>query len=74
MSIYELDVGWAVSGGDRRYLRWELLACEEVLGVFTTPRAGRLAVLYSGSRLAFRLWARSIEPESAITTTEGAIR
>jgi hypothetical protein len=70
MSIYELDIGWAATANERRYLRWELLACEEVCGVFPTPRDDTLAVLYSGDRVGFRFWARSLEPET--TTKEGA--
>ena len=63
MSLYELYVGWAATANDWRYLRWELLACEEVRGVFQTPRDDVLAVLFSGERLAFREWARSLKPE-----------
>jgi hypothetical protein len=62
MSIYELEIGWAASTNERRYLRWELLACDEVLGVFQTARENTLAVLFSGDRLRFRAWARSVEP------------
>jgi hypothetical protein len=71
MSLYELDIGWAATANERRYLRWELLACEEVRGVFQTPREDTLAVLFSGDRLGFRFWARALEPET--TTTEGAL-
>ena len=65
MSIYELDVGWAASADERRYLQWELLACEEIRGVFRTAREDTLAVLFSGGRLRFLTWARSIEPEAS---------
>jgi hypothetical protein len=65
MSLYELEIGWAASENDRRYLRWELLACEEVRGVFLTAREDLLAVLFSGGRLGFRDWARSLRPEAA---------
>jgi hypothetical protein len=71
MSIYELDIGWAASPNERRYLRWELLACAEVCGVFQTPRQDVLAVLFRGGRVGFHFWARSLEPET--TTTEGAL-
>ena len=63
MSLYELEIGWAASENERRYLRWELLACEEVRGVFLTAREDLLAVLFSGERLGFREWARSLRPE-----------
>lgn len=72
MSLYELDIGWAATANERRYLRWELLACEEVRGVFQTPREDTLAVLFSGDRVGFRFWARSLEPETT-PTTEGAL-
>jgi hypothetical protein len=39
MSIYALDIGWAETANDLRYLQWELLACEEIRGVF--PDGGR---------------------------------
>jgi hypothetical protein len=75
MSIYELDIGWAESANDRRYLRRELHACEEVRGVFLTTRADTLVVLFSGDRHDFRAWARSLEPPTRwqTTTTEGAL-
>jgi hypothetical protein len=74
VSIYELHIGWARSANERRYLRWELLACEEVRGVFPTDREDTLAVLFSGDRHDFRVWARSLEPPAqwVTTTTEGA--
>jgi hypothetical protein len=65
MTIHELDIGWARSEDERRYLHWELLACEDVLGVFQTARDETLAVLFSGDRLGFRTWARSLEPDHA---------
>jgi hypothetical protein len=72
MSIYELDVGWAATADERRYLHWELLACEEIRGVFPTAREDTLAVLFSGDRLGFRAWARSLTPETTTTAREGA--
>jgi hypothetical protein len=63
MSIYELDVGWAETANDRRYLHWELLACEDVRGVFPTARGDVLAVLFEGDRHRFREWARALEPK-----------
>jgi hypothetical protein len=67
VSIYELDIGWAATANERRYLRWELLACDEVRGVFQTPREDTLAVLFSGDRVGFSFWARSLEPETTTT-------
>ncbi len=64
MSIYELDTSWAATANERRYLRWELLACEEVRGVFLTARDDTLAVLFSGDRHGFHEWARSLQPEA----------
>ena len=63
MSLYELHIGWAETTGERRYLRWELLGCDEVLGVFPTPRADILTVLFTGGRDRFYEWARSLAPE-----------
>ena len=79
MSIYELDVSWAITADERRQLRWELLACEWVRGVFLTAREDVLAVLFNGDRLDFDSWARTLEPNrnlpgTANTTTEGALR
>jgi hypothetical protein len=62
MSVYELDISWAATESERRHLYWELLACEEVLGVFLTAREESLAVLFAGDRLGFRTWAESLEP------------
>lgn len=44
MSMYELDTGWASTEAERRGLPWELLACEELYGVFLTSRENVLAV------------------------------
>jgi hypothetical protein len=63
MSIYELDISWATSANTRRYLRWEMLSCDEVRGVFATACEDVLAVLFSGDRLGFREWAHSLIPE-----------
>ncbi len=60
MNIYELDIGWAATENERRFLHWELLACDEVRGVFHTDREHTLAVLYDGDRFAFRIWASSL--------------
>ena len=65
MKLYELDIGWARSANERRSLYWELLDCDDVQGVFRTASEEKLAVLFSGDRLGFRSWARSIEPERA---------
>jgi hypothetical protein len=74
VSIYELEIGWAASANARRYLRWELLTCEEVLGVFHTAREDTLAVLFSGDRLRFRAWARSLlHDHHNDTTRKGAL-
>ncbi len=65
MSIYELDIGWAASENERRYLHWELLACDEVRGVFQTDREHTLAVLYDGDRFEFHAFVRSLAPLEA---------
>ena len=62
MSVYELDISWAATASERRHLRWELLACEKVLGVFLTAREEVLAVLFAGDHLDFGMWAKALEP------------
>jgi hypothetical protein len=65
LSIYELEVGWAETVAEQRYLRWELLACDHVLGAFATARERVLAVLFTGGRRRFYDWARALAPEHA---------
>jgi hypothetical protein len=72
MSIHGLDIGWAVTANQRRHLDWELLAGEEIWGVFPTARPDVLAVLFSGCRLQFRELAASSATTPPTTTTEGA--
>ena len=60
MSIHELDVSWAETANERRYLHWELLTCDKVRGVFLTARAGVLTVLFEGDRRQFDDWARTL--------------
>jgi len=67
MSIYELDISWAMTVGERRHLHWELMACEEVKGVFLTARDDMLAILYGGERRGFDELARALTPESSGT-------
>jgi hypothetical protein len=62
MSIYELDIGWVATANEWTYLHWELLACDEVVGVFSSARDDVLAVLFSGDRDRFHTWARSLVP------------
>jgi hypothetical protein len=74
MSIHELDIGWAVTANETRYLQWELLACEDILGVFPTAREDVLAVLFGGDSLDFRSWAHSLRDHDTteITDEQGA--
>ncbi len=65
MSIYELEIGWAETTDQLRALRWELLACNDVVGVFRTTREDLLAVLFSGGRPRFDTWARSLVAAAA---------
>jgi hypothetical protein len=60
MRLYELEIGWGRTANERRYLHWELLACEEVLGVFRTSREDALAVLFDGEPWEFHEWARTV--------------
>jgi len=64
MSLYELEIGWVETADERRYLDWELLACEEVLGVFPS-RENALAVLFDGSPWGFREWASTVARRAA---------
>jgi hypothetical protein len=68
MSIYELDISWAMTASERRHVRWELTAADEVSGVFLTARDDVLAVLYTGERGGFDELARTLAPESLETT------
>jgi hypothetical protein len=61
MSIYELDISWALTASERRHVRWELTASDEVRGVFLA-RDDVLAVLYSGDRRGFEALARRLSP------------
>jgi hypothetical protein len=65
VSIYELEIGWAETTDQLHALRWELLACNDVVGVFRTTREDLLAVLFSGSRPRFDTWARSLVAAAA---------
>jgi hypothetical protein len=65
MSMYELEIGSALTVAERRYLHWELLACEEVLGVFLAARDGVLAVLFDGGPREFHDWASTLAPRAA---------
>jgi hypothetical protein len=67
MSMYELEIGWAITAAERRYLRWELLACDAVRGVFHTAREEVLAVLFDGGPRAFHDWASTLAPPTAFT-------
>ena len=53
MSMHMLDTSWATTADERRHLDWELLASDQVCGVFPTARDDALAVLFSGDRRAF---------------------
>jgi hypothetical protein len=64
MSLYELETGWAQTASERRYLHWELLACDDVRGVFHLVGEEALAVLFDGGRREFQDWARTILPEA----------
>ena len=71
MSIFELEIGWAETAKAWSHLRWELLTCDEVCGVFHTARHGVLAVLFSGDRDRFHAWARSLARPA---TSKGALQ
>jgi len=56
MSIYELDISWAITATERRCLHWELIASDEVSGVFLTARDDVLAVLFNAIAAASTPW------------------
>jgi hypothetical protein len=68
MSINELDISGAMTASERRRVRWELTAADEVSGVFLTARDDVLAVLYTGERGGFDELERTLAPESLKTT------
>ena len=68
MTLHKLDIAWVATANERRYLHWELLACDEVRGVFQTDREHTLAVLYDGGRFDLGAWTRSL----ASTHKQGA--
>jgi len=76
MSIYELDISWAITATERRRLRWELIASDEVSGVFLTARDDVLAVLFNGDRAVFDVFARKLAPDQMTATTneQGALQ
>jgi hypothetical protein len=61
MSLYELDISWAMTASERRRVHWELIAADQVSGVFLA-RDDVLAILYSGDRRGFEALARSLGP------------
>ena len=65
MTICELDISWALTQGERDYLCWELLACDEVRGVFLTTQADVLTVLFDGDRPDFEEWASTLLADGA---------
>ena len=69
MNIYELDISWATTANERRYLHWELLASERVRAVFVTARDDVLAVLFRGDRRDFDAWSRTLAGDLFTTTT-----
>ena len=76
MNIYELDISWATTANERRYLHWELLASERIRAVFVTARDDVLAVLFGGDCRDFDAWSRSLTAdlhEMSTTNEEGAL-
>jgi len=74
MNVYTLDVSWAATADERRYLHWELLACDRVHGVFLTASDDVLALLFAGDRRRFDDWARVLETTSPLTYEQGALQ
>jgi hypothetical protein len=53
-----------MTASERRRVRWELTAADEVSGVFLTARDDVLAVLFNGDRGGFDALARTLAPET----------
>jgi hypothetical protein len=69
MNIYELDISWATTTNERRYLHWALLASERVRAVFVTARDDVLVILFAGDRRDFDTWSRTLDGDLFTTTT-----
>jgi hypothetical protein len=65
MSVYELDISWAMTASERRGLHWQLSTDDEVRGVFLTARDDVLAILYSGERRGFEELARALAAKAS---------
>ena len=65
MNVYVLDTSWVTTVEEARHLHWELLASDDVRGVFTNGGEDALAVLFAGDRRPFEAWTRTIEPRGA---------
>jgi hypothetical protein len=74
MNVYVLETSWVSTADDRRLLHWELLASDEVRGVFLTAREDALAVLFAGDRHSFDAWTRTIERRGAFESGLQAVR
>jgi hypothetical protein len=74
MNVYVLETSWVSTADDRRLLYWELLASDEVRGVFLTTREDALAVLFAGDRHSFDAWTRTIERRGAFESGLQAAR
>jgi len=72
MSVFELGLSWAATAPQRRSLHWELIACDQVRGVFLTARDDVLAVLFGGDRWAFDTFIRTLQPDTT-TYRKGAL-
>jgi hypothetical protein len=73
MSVFELDISWAATAWERRSVQWALVACDQVRGVFVTPRDDVLAVLFDGDRWIFDSVIRTLQPDLT-TYRKGALQ
>jgi hypothetical protein len=60
MTIGELDTSWALTTEGRNYLRWELIACDEICGVFASDQDDVLTVLFDGDGREFAEFASTL--------------
>ena len=63
MTLCDLDTSLVLTHWERNYLLWELLACDEVRGVFLTTQADVLTVLSDADRPDFEEWASTLVPD-----------
>jgi len=70
MRLYQLDISWVATAQELAALRWQLVTCDQIGGVFLTGCEDALAVLYAGTRHDFDQWARTLDPSLPTSTAK----